>query len=124
MGVHRLAGDEEPHDLAGALEDQVDAIVAHHSLDWVGALAPASETVRRLIAAAALDLERVVHDPPAHLSAPHLGHRGLEREVCVAPVGHKRSEIAYRPHRKNPARHIPDLLCEAIVLPDRLAPLD
>src|SRR5215210_2422137 len=70
MGVHRLPRDEEPHDLAGSLEDQVDAIVAHHPLNRVGLLAPAPEAVGGLVAAAALDLERVVHDAPAATPGP------------------------------------------------------
>ncbi|ETB33146.1 hypothetical protein N602_30070 [Mycobacterium avium subsp. hominissuis 10-5606] len=31
--VDRLAGDEQPHDLAGALEDAVDPQIAQHLLD-------------------------------------------------------------------------------------------
>ena len=123
VGVHRLAGDEQPHDLAGALEDQVDAEVAHHPLDRLRSLTAASEAVRGLVAAAALDLERVVHDPPAGLGVPHLCHRGLEPDVGVAAVGEERGEIGHRFHREDLAGHASQLLGDGIVLPDRRAPL-
>ena len=123
MGIHRLAGDEEAHDLARALEDQVDAEVAHHPLDGIGPLAAAAQTVGGLVAAAALDLQGVVDDPPSHLGVPHLGHRRLEADVGAAAVGHERGQVRHRLHREEVRRHAADLLRDRVVLADRLAPL-
>ena len=121
--VHRLAGDEQPHDLARPLEDQVDAEVAHHALHRVGPLPAAAQAVGGLVAAAALDLQGVVHDAPADFRVPHLGHGGLEPDVGGAPVGHQRREVGHRLHGEDLGRHPPDLLGDGVVLADRLAPL-
>src|SRR5205823_751457 len=53
--VHRLAGDEQVHDLARPLEDQIDSEVAHDALDRDGPFAPGAQRVGRLVAAAAAD---------------------------------------------------------------------
>ena len=39
MGIHRFARDEQPHDLARPLEQQIDPPVAQHPLDGVRAFA-------------------------------------------------------------------------------------
>ncbi len=62
MLVHRLAGHEQVHDLARALEDAVDAEVAHHALDPDRLLAARRQRALGLVAAAAADLHRVVDE--------------------------------------------------------------
>ena len=47
----------------------------------IGLLAAAPQAVGRLVAAAALDLQRVVNDSPPDLGVPHLGDRRLEPDV-------------------------------------------
>ena len=50
----------------------------------IGASPRARSESRGLVAAAAADLQRVVHDLPAVLGVPHLGDRRLEADVVVA----------------------------------------
>jgi hypothetical protein len=49
VGIKRLTGDEEAHDLAAALEDGVDAGVAEEALDRVGGLATGAQGVGGLV---------------------------------------------------------------------------
>src|SRR5690606_34199560 len=72
VSINRLARDEQPHDLAGALEDPVDSIVAVHPLDRLGTLPAAAQRVRGLVATTATDLERVIDDPVRLLGVPEL----------------------------------------------------
>src|SRR5260370_28310583 len=51
--VHRLAGDEEVHDLARALKDQIDAEVAHDALYRNRLLAPRPRGAPRFVPPAA-----------------------------------------------------------------------
>src|SRR5207302_2725531 len=64
MVIDRLARDEQPHDLRGPLEDQIDTKVAHRALDRDPRLAAAPQRVGGLVATATADLQRVVDDPP------------------------------------------------------------
>ena len=79
--VHRLARHEQVHDLARALEDPVDAVVAHHALDRDRRLAARLERALGLVAAAAADLHGVVDDLPGAGGVPLLGRRRLEPDV-------------------------------------------
>ena len=121
--VDRLAGDEQVHDLARALEDQVDTEVAHDALDGHRLLAPGSQGVGGLVAAAAADLQRVVDDPPPRLGVVQFRDRRFEPDVVAPPVGHRAAQLGYRFHRERVRRHRPDLLRDGVVLADRLAPL-
>src|SRR5918996_269499 len=71
------AGDDQPLDLRGALEDRVDLGVAVHALD--------GELAR--VAAAAEDLHRALRRPDRDLAALQLRHRalGVLEGVTVAP---------------------------------------
>ena len=88
MGVDGLAGDQQMHDLRGALEDPVDAQVAQELLGGDGALAAGGEGVGGLEAAAAADLDQFVGHQPAHLGAVQLGEGGLDADVVAVLVGH------------------------------------
>ena len=74
--------DERAQDLVRALEDQVDARVAHGLL------------VRILlrVADAAGDLQRVVRGAERELRREDLARRRLEREVDAAAIDHARRE--------------------------------
>src|SRR5439155_339165 len=61
--VERFARDEEPHDLRGALEDQVDPEVAHHPLDRDRRLPARAQRIRRLVAALAAQVAGSVSLP-------------------------------------------------------------
>src|SRR5439155_15439342 len=89
---HRLAGDEQVHDLARALEDEVDPEVAHDALDRHGFLPPRPQRVRGLVAATAADLYRLVDDAPAGLGVVQLRDRRLEPDVVAAAVRHRRED--------------------------------
>jgi hypothetical protein len=77
--VDRLAGDEQLHDLARALEDAVDAHVAEELLGRDRLLAAVAQRLGGLVAAAAADLDQVVEDLPAHLRPVQLRDRGFLR---------------------------------------------
>ena len=96
----RLARHEEVHDLRRALEDQVDAEVAHRALDAHRRLTARRERRLRLVAAAAADLHGVVDDPPGADGVPLLRRRGLEPDVVAAAVGERAGEVRDRLHRE------------------------
>lgn len=121
MGVDRLAGDEQPHDLGRALEDQVDPPVAEGSLDRVGPLATVAERIGGFVAAPALDLYGVVGDSPAGFRVPHLGDRRLEPDVGLRAIGEQGSQVAHRLHGERLGRHPSNLLGHRVVLADRLS---
>src|SRR5205823_9231793 len=121
--VHRLPGDEQVHDLARPLEDQIDAEVAHDALDRHGPLSPGTQGVGRLVAAAAADLDRVVDDAPAGLGVVQLGDRGFEADVVTAAVGHGAAQLRHGLHGEGVGRHGADLLGDRVVFTDGAAPL-
>src|SRR5712691_9107575 len=121
--IQRLAGDEQVHDLARALEDQVDAEIAHDALDGVGLLAAGPQRVGGLVAAAAADLHRVVDDPPPALGVVQLGDCGLEADVVAAAVGHGPAQLGDGFHGERVRGHGADLLRDGVVLADLAAPL-
>ena len=83
MGVDGLPGDEQPHDLAGALEDPVDAEVAQHLLGRYRSFPPVGQGLGGLVAAAAADLDQLVGDQPGHLAGVQLGQGGLDPDVLA-----------------------------------------
>src|SRR4051812_6819506 len=66
-----VPGDDDAHDLVGALQDRMDAKVAPEALD----------RVIHQIAVAAVELERPVDDGGAGVGGEALGHRGEARLV-------------------------------------------
>ncbi|CAM3627728.1 hypothetical protein NORO109296_00565 [Nocardiopsis rhodophaea] len=90
VGVDRLAGDEQVHDLRGALEDPVDAQVAEHLLGGDAAFAARGQRIRGLEAAPAPDLHEFVGDLVGHLRGPELGDGGFEADVVPLVVGELR----------------------------------
>ncbi len=123
MVIDRLTRDEQAHDLRRALEDQVDAEVAHRALDRNRLLPARLERLRRLVATTAADLQRVVDDAPARLGVVQLCDRGLEPDVVPAPLVERGRQLGHRFHRERVRRHARDLLRDRLVLADRLAPL-
>src|SRR5205814_4834325 len=121
--VHRLAGDEQMHDLARSLEDQVDAEVAHDPLDGYGLLAAGTERVGGLVAAAPPDLHGIVDDAPATLGVVELRDRGLEADVVATAVRHRATQLRHRLHGEGVRRHGTDLLGDGVVLADGATPL-
>ena len=121
--VHRLAGHEEVHDLGRPLEDLVDAVVAHHPLDADRLLAAGLERGLGLVAPAAADLHRVVHDLPGAGRVPLLAGRGLQADVVAAAVGHHRRQRGDRLHGESRGRHVGDQVGHRLVLAHRPAPL-
>ncbi len=118
VGVDRLPGDDQPHDLAGALEDPVDAHVAQRLFGGERALAPGGQRVGGLIAAAAADLHQVVDQPPALLGAVELGEGGLDPDVVAVLVGHQRGHVHDGFQSEGHARDGGDLLRDRLVGPD------
>jgi hypothetical protein len=121
--VHRLAGDEEAHDLAGALEDAVDAEVAHHPLHRDRQLAARRERVGRLVAAPAADLQAVVHDLPPHLRRPQLGDGGFQADVVLGLVRQRRRQLGHRLDGEGVGGHVAQHLRHGVVLAHGRAPL-
>src|SRR5262249_47925100 len=81
MLVDGLARHEQMHDLARALEDEVDARVPHQALDGHGKLAAAFQRALRLVAASAADLEGPIDQLPRADGVPLLGGRRFEPDV-------------------------------------------
>ncbi len=121
--VHHLAGHEQVHDLGRALEDLVDAVVAHHALDRDRVVAPRGEGLLGLVPAPAADLHRLVHDLPGPVGDPLLRRRRLEADVVAAAVGHLGGEAGHRLHGEGAGGDVGDLVGDRLVLADRLAPL-
>src|SRR6185295_17646916 len=85
MLVDHLARHEKVHDLARALEDQIDAAVAHDALDGDRLLTAPAQAGLGLVTAAATYLHRLVDDPPAAHGAEFLAGCGLEPDVVTGP---------------------------------------
>src|SRR5262249_46225597 len=98
MLVHRLAGHEQMHDLAGALEDQVDPAVAQQPLDADRLLPSAPERTLGLVAATSADLQRAVDELPGADRVPLLGRRRLEPDVVATPICHLAGQPPDRVH--------------------------
>src|SRR5260221_12189913 len=81
MRIERLPRDEQTHDFARSLENQVDPAVSQNPLDGYRLLAARSERLRRFIAAPAADLHGVVDDLPGPLAGPKLAQRGFESDI-------------------------------------------
>jgi hypothetical protein len=121
--VHRLAGDEQVHDLGRAFEDPVDPQVAHHLLDPDGALAAGGQRIGRLVPAAAPDLHEVVRDGPGHLAAEQFDQRGLDADVVVVVIGEHAAELQHGLHAVGRRRHKRDLASDRLVTADGPTPL-
>ena len=123
VGVHRLARDEQPHDLARALEDQVDAVVAHHPLDrhraarrGCGGCRPSRSRGRPGSGACR---PRSASRPRCSTSWPSRPRAGCRRRPG-RPCSEARSDD--RLHREGVGRHPPDLLGDRVVLARSAAP--
>ena len=123
MGVDRLAGDQQPHDLAGAFEDAVDPQVADHLLHRHCPLAARGQRLGGFVATPAADLQQLVADHAGHLARPQLGQRRLDPDVVAALVGHLTGQLQHRFERVTRRGHERNLLDDRAVFADRLAPL-
>ena len=117
MAVDHLARHEQVHDLGRALEDLVDAVVAHDALDRHRLLAARRERLLGLVAAPAADLHHLVDDLPRARRVPLLGGRGLEPDVVAAAVGHLGREARERLHREGVRGDLRDLVRDRLVRP-------
>ena len=122
--VDGLARDQQVHDLGRALEDAVDAHVAHHLLDRDRLLAARLQRLGGLVAAAAAHLHQLVGDLPAQLRGVELGQRGLDADVVALVVGQPAGDVEHRLEAERGRGDEGDLLRDGVVLADRLAPLD
>ena len=122
--VHRLARDDQVHDLRRALEDAVDAHVAQDLLDRHAAQAAGLQGPGGLVAAAAAHLHERIDDPPAHLGAVELGERGLDAHVVALLVGQPAGHVEHGFEAEGGRGDERDALRHLVVLADRLAPLD
>ena len=111
--VHGGERDEEPQDVVRALEDAVDAAVAHRPL--VGELAH--------VAVAAGDLQRLVGGAPQGLGGEDLGDGGLHRVVLVALVDEAGDQVHHRLGGVAVDHHVAELLLDQAELGDGLAEL-
>ena len=83
----------------------------------------ACERLRRLVAAAAADLDHRVDGLPAELGGVELGDRGLDAEVVALVVGQAAGDVDHRLEAERGAGDERELLRDRVVLADRLAPL-
>ena len=123
MLVDRFARDEQVHDFGGALENQIDAEVAHDALDGHRRLTARAQRVGGFVPAATADLHGVVDDAPAGFGVVELGDRRLEADVVPTALGHRPAQLGDRFHREGVRGHGAELLRDRIVLADRPAPL-
>ena len=123
VGVDRLTGDEQPHDLTGSFEDAVDPQVPRGLLDRHRALPAGGQGLRGLVAAAAADLQQLIDDLIGHLAGPQFGQRRLDPDVVAAFVGHLTGQFEHRVERVGGGGHEGELAGDRFVLADRLAPL-
>src|SRR5262249_46652772 len=121
--VDRLAGHVEMHDLARALEDQIDPAVAQEPLDADRRLPAPLERALGLVTAAATNLQRTVHQLPGAHGVPLLGGSGLEADVIATAIRHLARQPPDGIHREGRRRHVGDLMRDRLVLPDGRAPL-
>src|SRR4051812_34544400 len=121
--IHRLAGDQQVHDLRRALEDAVDAHVAHDLLHGDGLLAARLQRLGGLVAAPAADLHQLVGDLPAQLGGVELGDRRLDADVVALLVGQAAGDVEHGLQAEGAGGEERDLLGDRVVLADRAAPL-
>ncbi len=122
--VDHLAGHEEVHDLGRALEDLVDAEVAHHALDGDRARRRARRaTARSRSRGRRGSASSRRRSPRPRYGVPLLRRRRLEADVVAAAVGHLGREVRDRLHREGARRDVGDLVRDRLVLADGLAPL-
>ncbi|GAA3295333.1 hypothetical protein GCM10020295_22250 [Streptomyces cinereospinus] len=123
VGVDRLAGDQQVHDLGGALEDAVDAQVPQHLLGGHRPLPARPQRLGGLEAAAAADLHQFVGHQAGHLRAVQLGEGGLDADVVAVLVGHLGRQVHHGLQREGGGRDEGDLGADRLVQGDRFAPL-
>jgi hypothetical protein len=121
--VHRLARDEQPHDLRRSLEDPVDAHVPQHLLGRHAPLAPRGQGRGGLVTAAAADLHQLIGDLAAHFRAVQLGQRRLDPDVVPLVVGELAGQLDHRLKRVRGRGDERDLPGHRLVLADRPPPL-
>ncbi len=121
--VHRLARDEQPHDLRGSFEDPVDAHVPHHLLGRHAPLTAGGQRGCGLVAPPAADLHQLVHDHRAHFGTVELGQRGLDADVVALVVGKLAGQLDHGLEGVGGRGDERDLLCDGLVLADRASPL-
>ena len=124
MKVDGFAGQKQAHDFARPFEDEIDAEVAHHSLDGDRFLAARSQGGGCFISPPAANLHGVVDDLPARLRVEHLCHCGFQTNVITAAVHQRSAQLRDRLHGKDCGGHASDFFRYRFVFPYRNAPLD
>ena len=122
--IHGFACDEQPHDFRRPFEDQIDAEIAHRTLDWNRRLAASTKRIGGLVAAAAANLQRIVDDAPAVLRVVHLCNSRFEANVIAAMLRESDRQAGDRLHGERIRCHHPDLLGNRLVLADGRSPLN
>ena len=124
VGVDRLTGDQQLHDLRRPLEDPVDPQVAHDLLGGHRTLTAGGQRVGGLVAPATADLDQLVGHLVRHLAGPQLRERSLDPDVLGARVVEPRRQVEHGLERERRGRDERELGRDRLVLADRLAPLD
>lgn len=124
VGIDGLAGNEQVHDLGGALEDAVDAQIPHQLFNGDRPLPAGMLRGSGLVAAAPADLEEFVGDPAGDFRAEELGQGGLDAHVLHTGVGQGCGEFEDCLHGEGVCRNVGNLFANRLVFPHRLAPLD
>jgi hypothetical protein len=117
------SGDQQVHDLGGALEDAVDAQVAQELFGGDGALAAGAQRLGGLEAASAADLDEFVGHEPGHLGGVQLGEGALDADVVAVFVGHLGGEVGDGLQGEGGGGDEGDLRADGLVVGDGLAPL-
>src|SRR5581483_12487924 len=81
------------------------------------------ERARRLVAAAAANLDHRVDGLPGTLGAVQLRDRRLDPEIAALVVGHARADVGHRLQAEARSGDQRDLLRDGVVLAQRRAPL-
>ena len=123
MLVHGLARNKEAHDFARALDNQVDAQIAHGPLDRNAFFSAAAQGIRGFIAAPAPYLHRVVDDAPNRLGTEKLRHGRFQADVGFFLVSEPRGKPRHTLHGKGGGCHGSDFVSDGIVMADGRAPL-
>ena len=124
MRIERFAGDEEPHNFARTFKDRINTAISQKSFHGDWRLTPSGQRLRRLIAATATYLHRVVGNLPGHFRRPHFAHGCFNAQIERFTIEQRRAEERHRFHRENVARHLRNFPRDGGMLTDRHAPLN
>ena len=99
--VDGFARDEEVHDLARALEDEIDSVVAHCSLDSNTRLAARREGAFGLVAATTSNLQGLIRELPVPNGVPFLCCGRFQTYVGILVIGELAHDVCDRLHRES-----------------------